>query len=94
MHYIIHSFHNDKNRCLFFLIIPDGSYWKVKDCETNELYNAVLETTGSIGQVFATNYVPDSRPETYLTSYENKLVNYGHLQKFGEQHLNDGITIK
>ena len=63
--------HNDKNRCLFFLIIPDGSYWKVKDCETNELYNAVLETTGSIGQVFATNYVPDSRPETYLTSYEN-----------------------
>ena len=63
--------HNDKNRCLFFLIIPDGSYWKVKDCETNDLYNAVLETTGSIGQVFATQYVPDSKPQSYLTSYDN-----------------------
>ena len=63
--------HNDKNRCLFFLIIPDGSYWKVKDCETDDLYNAVLETTGSIGQVFATQYVPDSRPQSYLRSYDN-----------------------
>lgn len=63
--------HNDKNRCLFFLIIPDGQYFQVKDCETNELYNAVLETTGSIGQIFATNYIPDTRPNGYLTSYEN-----------------------
>ena len=63
--------HNDKNRCLFFLIIPDGSYFKVKDCETNELYNAVLETTGSVGQVFATQYVPDSKPNSYLRSYDN-----------------------
>ena len=63
--------HNDKNRCLFFLIIPDGSYWKVRDCETDDLYNAVLETTGSIGQVFATQYVPDSRPQSYLRSYDN-----------------------
>lgn len=63
--------HNDKNRCLFFLIAPKGQYFKVKDCETDELYNAVLNTTGSIGQVFATNYTPDSKPETYLTSYDN-----------------------
>ncbi len=63
--------HNDKNRCLFFLIVPDGSYFKVKDCETDELYSAVLSTTGSIGQVFATQYVPDSKPESYLTSYDN-----------------------
>lgn len=63
--------HNDKNRCLFFLIIPEGSYFKVKDCETNDLYNAVLETTGSIGQVFATNYIPDTRPKSYLESYDN-----------------------
>jgi hypothetical protein len=63
--------HNDKNRCLFFLIAPKGQYFKVKDCETNELYNAVLNTTGSIGQIFATNYTPDSKPETYLTSYDN-----------------------
>ena len=63
--------HNDKNRCLFFLIAPKGQYFKVKDCETDELYYAVLNTTGSIGQVFATNYTPDSKPETYLTSYDN-----------------------
>jgi len=62
--------HNDKNRCLFFLIIPDGQYFKVKDCETDELYNAVLETTGSIGQVFATQYVPDTR-KRWDTSYDN-----------------------
>ena len=63
--------HNDKNRCLFFLIAPKGQYFKVKDCETDELYNAVLNTTGSIGQVFATNYTPDTRPKSYLESYDN-----------------------
>jgi hypothetical protein len=52
------------------LIIPDGQYFKVKDCETDELYNAVLETTGSIGQVFATQYVPDTR-KRWDTSYDN-----------------------
>lgn len=65
--------HNDKNRCLFFLIIPEGSYWKVKDCETDDEYNAVIElgVTGSVGQIFATKYVPDSRKQGYLTSYDN-----------------------
>jgi hypothetical protein len=53
------------------LIPPSGSYFIIEDCETGENYNAVLETTGSIGQVFATNYVPDTRPSSYLQSYEN-----------------------
>ena len=65
--------HNDKNRCLFFLIIPDGSYWKIEDCETGERYNAVvdLDKTVTIGQVFATNYFPDTRKQSYLESYDN-----------------------
>lgn len=64
--------HNDKNRCLFFLIVPEGNYFKVEDCETGEEYNAVidLDVTGSIGQVFATKYIPDPR-ETWQTSYDN-----------------------
>ena len=63
--------HNDKNRCLFFLTTPSGSYFKVEDCETGDEYNAVLNTSGSIGQVFATQYVPDWKESSYLQSYEN-----------------------
>ena len=52
--------HNDKNRCLFFLIPPSGSYFRIEDCVTNLQYNAVLNenVTGSIGQVFATIISP------------------------------------
>lgn len=63
--------HNDKNRCLFFLINPSGSYYKIEDCETGDIYNAVTATTGSIGQVFATNISPNSQPISYLQNYEN-----------------------
>lgn len=65
--------HNDKNRCLFFLIIPDGQYWKIEDCETGERYNAVMQLDKTItqGQVFATNYFPDWRRKTYMESYTN-----------------------
>ena len=65
--------HNDKNRCLFFLIIPDGSYWKIQDCETGEQYNAVIDIDKTVtqGQIFASNYVPDSRRKTYMESYNN-----------------------
>jgi len=63
--------HNDKNRCLFFLINPSGSYYKIEDCETGDVYNAVTATTGSIGQVFATNITPNTTPNSYLQSYTN-----------------------
>jgi hypothetical protein len=63
--------HNDKNRCLFFLINPSGSYYRIEDCETGDKYNAVTNVTGSIGQVFATNISPNTNPSSYLTSYEN-----------------------
>ena len=50
--------HNDKNRCLFFLINPSGSGYIIQDCISGEKYKAVLNGSGSIGQVFATSYVP------------------------------------
>lgn len=64
--------HNDKNRCLFFLIIPDGQFWIIEDCETGERYNAVMELDKVItqGQVFASKYQPDARI-TWQTSYNN-----------------------
>ena len=65
--------HNDKNRCLFFLIIPEGSYFKLRDCNTGEEYNAVIDitVTGSVGQVFASNYVPIPRTKTWDYTYDN-----------------------
>ena len=63
--------HNDKNRCLFFLINPSGSGYVIEDCDTQQQYNAVLAQSGSIGQVFASNYVPSSKPSSYLESYDN-----------------------
>ena len=55
------------------MIISDGSYWKIQDCDTGEQYNAVVDLNKSvtIGQVFATNYFPDTRKQSYLESYDN-----------------------
>ena len=50
--------HNDKNRCLFFLINPEGSGSVIQNCDTGELFRAVLRESGSIGQVFATSFEP------------------------------------
>ena len=50
--------HNDKNRCLFFLINPEGSGSVIQNCDTGELFRAVLRESGSIGQVFATSFQP------------------------------------
>lgn len=64
--------HNDKNRCLFFLIIPDGQFWLIEDCETGEQYNAVIDIDKTVtqGQIFASQYVPDTR-KRWETSYDN-----------------------
>ena len=50
--------HNDKNRCLFFIINPEGSGSVIQNCDTGELFRAVLRESGSIGQVFATSFEP------------------------------------
>jgi hypothetical protein len=60
--------HNDKNRCLFFLINPSGSGYIIQDCITGDNYTAVLNGSGSIGQVFSAPYVyPNAQNIT--TSY-------------------------
>ena len=60
--------HNDKNRCLFFLVNPSGSGYIIEDCITNDQYKAVLNGSGSIGQVFSAPWVyPNARNIT--TSY-------------------------
>jgi len=60
--------HNDKNRCLFFLINPSGSGYVIQDCISGTKYKAVLNGSGSIGQVFATSYVPP-QSQNITTSY-------------------------
>tara|TARA_R110002167_G_scaffold117492_5_gene293529 strand:- start:16499 stop:17302 length:804 start_codon:yes stop_codon:yes gene_type:complete len=64
--------HNDRNRCLFFLINPSGSGYIIEDCETQEEYLAVLSenTSGSIGQVFSTVLAPNPSPRYYLETYD------------------------
>lgn len=60
--------HNDKNRCLFFLINPSGSGYIIEDCVTEERYKVVLQNqTGSVGQVFMSRLVPNSSVD--LTTY-------------------------
>ena len=60
--------HNDKNRCLFFLINPSGSGYVIQDCITGQKYNAVLAQSGSVGQIFSAPYVAPNA-QSITTSY-------------------------
>jgi hypothetical protein len=64
--------HNDKNRCLFFLINPSGSGYVIEDCDSGEHFLAVFKegTEAEVGQVFTTilrqsYYNPKLWLETY-----------------------------
>ena len=59
--------HNDKNRCLFFLVNPSGSGYIIEECDTGERYKAVLSESASVGQVFMSKYVPNSSRD--ITTY-------------------------
>ena len=59
--------HNDKNRCLFFLVNPSGSGYIIEECDTGERYKAILSESGSIGQVFMSKYIPNSSRD--ITTY-------------------------
>lgn len=61
--------HNDKNRCLFFLVNPSGSGYKIQECNTGNEYYAVLNTTGSVGQVFSSIRKPNTRPYDWTYNY-------------------------
>jgi hypothetical protein len=60
--------HNDRNRCIFSLVNPTGNGYIIQDCISGDTYKAVLNGSGSIGQVFATNYVPP-QSQNITTSY-------------------------
>jgi hypothetical protein len=64
--------HNDKNRCLFFLIDPNFLGYRITDCITNIPYNAIISVgTGQyVGGAFATR-INSALP-----------ANYGNLKCF------------
>ena len=59
--------HNNRDRCLFDLLIPIGSAgYVIRNCDTQTEYNVILNESGSVGQVFATSFVPfDVSTTTY-----------------------------
>ena len=64
--------HNDKNRCLFFLINPSGSGYIIEDCNSGEHYLAVFKEGVSVdvGQVFASITTPSQNPRNWMETYE------------------------
>lgn len=56
--------HNDKNRCLFFLINPNDQGYLIRECLSGNEYRAVLNKNAEVGQIFSTVNVPGA-PQTY-----------------------------
>jgi hypothetical protein len=83
--------HNDKNRCLFFLVNPSGSGYVIEECETGDRYKAVLNESGSIGQVFSSKYTLNSNDGT--TSYDN-LKCYTIIEQINDTDDWDYVNLK
>jgi hypothetical protein len=83
--------HNDKNRCLFFLVNPSGSGYVIEECISGDRYKAVLNESGSIGQVFSSKYTLDSNGGT--TSYDN-LKCYTIIEQIDETDDWDYVNLK
>jgi hypothetical protein len=83
--------HNDKNRCLFFLVNPSGSGYVIEECETGDRYKAVLNQSGSIGQVFSSKYTLNSNDGT--TSYDN-LKCYTIIEQINDTDDWDFVNLK
>jgi len=45
--------HNDKNRCLFFLVNPSGSGYKLRECLSGDEYYAVLSGSAETGSIIS-----------------------------------------
>jgi hypothetical protein len=57
--------HNDRNRCLFFLVGVDIVGFLIEECLTGQRYKAILETESlPVGGVFSTLKTPGA-PDTY-----------------------------
>lgn len=73
--------HNDKNRCLFFLIPTDTVGYLIENCQTGERYKAILDVTDlpTYG-VFNTLKAPGLSP-----TYDN-LVCYSIVEPLGSEN--------
>jgi len=80
--------HNDRNRCLFFLIKPDEfTTYIIEDCNTQQTYVAVLnQATFPIGKTFTSVEQPGDSPTydnlvcyTVIDSTENTNINFSGL---------------
>jgi hypothetical protein len=83
--------HNDKNRCLFFLVNPSGSGYVIQECISGDKYKAVLNESGSIGQVFSSKYTLNSNDGT--TSYDN-LKCYTIIEQISDVDDWDYVNLK
>ncbi len=83
--------HNDKNRCLFFLVNPSGSGYVIEQCDTGDRYKAVLNMTGSVGQVFSSKFTLDSN--TQPTNYNN-LICYQIVEQISGVDDWDYVNLK
>ena len=83
--------HNDKNRCLFFLVNPSGSGYVIEECLSGDKYKAVLNESGSIGQVFSSKYTLNSNGGT--TSYDN-LKCYTIIEQISDVDDWDYVNLK
>jgi len=73
--------HNDKNRCLFFLINPSGSGYIIDECVIGGEYKAVIQQPVVQGQVFSTKTFPVWTPS---------LENYTGLRCFTVENTFEG----
>lgn len=83
--------HNDKNRCLFFLVNPSGSGYVIEECLSGDKYKAVLNESGSIGQVFSSKYTLNSNGGT--ESYDN-LKCYTIIEQISDVDDWDYVNLK
>jgi hypothetical protein len=83
--------HNDRNRCLFNLINPNGTGYIIEECLSGVRYKAVLSSSGSIGQVFATSYVPPQSQGNITTSYGYDC--YSIIATFNNQNDYDLVNL-
>jgi hypothetical protein len=68
--------HNNKNRCLFFLINPEDSAYIIEECITGQRYKAILNNSQvQVGGVFSTLKLPG------LSNTYGNLVCYTIVQR-------------
>lgn len=80
--------HNDKNRCLFFLIAPNLIGYKIESCLTGQRYNAILDTTSlSTNQTFNTLLAPG------LSDTYGNLICYKIVEPLDEENNWDFVNM-